>query len=195
MNIKQQAQVTYLGCALDESMSSELMALKVVNKMNGKLKFFYRKNKFLTPELRTMLCNALIQRHFDYAWTAWYPNLAEKTKNKIQIMQNKCIRFCPRLDQMQHVFLAVFRSIKWLPTKERLHQCINAITFKFVNKNCPFYLNEIFEFAPHCRIDTRNSFVKVKHSFRKTNKGLKTLSYIALSLWNNLPETIKKRII
>ena len=46
INMKQQVQVTYLGCVLDESMSGEPMALKVINKINGKL---YRKNKFLTP--------------------------------------------------------------------------------------------------------------------------------------------------
>ena len=142
-----------------------------------------------------MLCNALIQPHFDYACTAWYPNLTEKTKKKIQIMQNKCIRFCLRLDKMQHISLTEFRSINWLPTKERVHQCINAITFKFVNKNYPFYLNEIFEFAPHCRIDRRNSFAKLKHTFRQTDTGQKTLSYTGTSLWNNLPETTKKQII
>ena len=112
INIKQQAQVTYLGCVLDDSMSGETMALKFVNKINGKVKFLYRKNKCLTSELRRMLCNALIQPHFDYACTAWYPNLTEKTKKNIQNMQNtKCIRFCLRLDKMQHIFLAEFRSI------------------------------------------------------------------------------------
>ena len=138
-----------------------------------------------------MLCNALIQPHFDYACTSWYPNLTEKTKKKIQIMQNKCIRFCLRLNKMQHIPVAEFRSINCLPTKERVHQWINAITFKFVNKNCPFYLNEIFEFAPYCRIDRRNSFANLKHPFHKTNTGQKTLLYNGPSLWNNLPETIK----
>ena len=78
--------------------------------------------------------------------------LPKETKKKIQIMQKKCMRFCLRLDKMQQMSHAKFRSINWLPTKERVYQCTNAITFKFVNKNCPFYLNEIFEFTPHCRI-------------------------------------------
>ena len=60
------AQVTYLGCVMDETMSGEPMALKVINKINGKLKFFYRKNSFLTPGVRRMLRSALIQLHFDY---------------------------------------------------------------------------------------------------------------------------------
>ena len=58
INITQQVQVTYLGCVLDESISDERMALKVVNKINGKLKFLFRKNNFLTSELRRMLCTA-----------------------------------------------------------------------------------------------------------------------------------------
>ena len=107
-------------------------------------------------------------------------------------MENNYTRFCIRLDKMQHISLTEFRSINWLPARERVHQCINAITLKLVNKNCPFYLNEIFGFAPHCRIDTKNSFTELKHPFRKTNTGPKTLSYMGPFLWNNLPETIKK---
>ena len=60
INVTQQVQVTYLGFVLDESVSGERMALKVVNKINGKLKSLFRKNNFLTSELRRMLCNALI---------------------------------------------------------------------------------------------------------------------------------------
>ena len=51
INIKQHSEVTYLGCMLDEIMSGEPMALKVINKINGRLKFLYRKNRFLSPEL------------------------------------------------------------------------------------------------------------------------------------------------
>ena len=65
---------------MDETMSGEPMALKVINKINGKLKFLYRKNSFLTPGLRRMLCNALIQPHFDYAFSACCPNLNAKLK-------------------------------------------------------------------------------------------------------------------
>ena len=50
IEIKQDSQVTYLGCVINESMSGETMALKVINKMNGKLSFFTG-NSFLTPGL------------------------------------------------------------------------------------------------------------------------------------------------
>ena len=60
INIKQHSEETCLGCVLDETMSGEPMALKVINKINGKLKLPYKKNRLLSPELRRMLCNGLI---------------------------------------------------------------------------------------------------------------------------------------
>ena len=85
---KQYSKVTYLGCKLDESLSGEAMALKVINKINGRLKFLYRKNRYLTPYLKRLLRSALIQPHFDYACSAWHTNLNKKLKSKLQIVQN-----------------------------------------------------------------------------------------------------------
>ena len=82
---------------LDETMSAETIALSVINKINNKVKFIYRRNRFLNPTLRQLLCNALVQPHFDYACSAWYPNLTKKLKNRIQASQNKCMRFCPEV--------------------------------------------------------------------------------------------------
>ena len=76
---------------MNETMSGEAMALNIIHKINNKLKFLYRKNDFLTPTLRRLLCNALIQPHFDYACSAWYLNLTKKLKHRIQITQNKCM--------------------------------------------------------------------------------------------------------
>ena len=77
------------------------MALKVSNKINSELKFLHRKNKFLTLALRRLLCNALIQPHFDYTSSTWYLNLTQKMEN-IQITQNNCSQYCLQLDKMAH---------------------------------------------------------------------------------------------
>ena len=140
--IKQHSRVTYLGCILEETMSGESMAHKVISKVNARLKFLHRKNKYLTPNLRRLLCNALIQPHFDYACSAWYPNLSKKLKNRIQTSQNKCIRFCLQLDKMSHISQKEFKAINWL--KERYNQCVNSIVFKYFDNQCPHYLTEVF---------------------------------------------------
>ena len=67
INIKQHSEIAYLGYVLDQTMSGKPMTLKVFNKINITLKFLYRKYRFLSPELRRIICNALFQPHFDYA--------------------------------------------------------------------------------------------------------------------------------
>ena len=59
-----------------------------------------------------------MQPHFDYACSPWYPNLSKKLKNRIQISQNKCIRFCPQLDKMSHMSQKNFEAINWCPLKK-----------------------------------------------------------------------------
>ena len=61
--------------------------------------------------MRRLLCNALIQPHFDYASSAWYPNLSRKLKNKIQTSQNKCVCFCLQLDEMSHISQKEFETV------------------------------------------------------------------------------------
>ena len=65
-SIKQHETGEYLGCQLDSKLSGEEMASKVLKKINAKLKFLYRQNRYLTHAYRRLLCNALIQQHFDY---------------------------------------------------------------------------------------------------------------------------------
>ena len=94
---------TQSTCMLDETMSGETMIRSAINKISNKLEFLYRKNRFSTPTLRGLLCNALIQPHFDYACSAWYPNLTKELQNRIQTSQNKYIRFSLKLDKMTHI--------------------------------------------------------------------------------------------
>ena len=70
VKIKQYTKVTYLGCILDESLSGESIALHVLNKINSRLKFLYRQNRFLNKPLRRLLCNAMIQPFLDYTCPA-----------------------------------------------------------------------------------------------------------------------------
>ena len=49
IEIKQHAKAKYLGYILDESLSGESMALNVIDKIDSRLKFLHRQNRFLTP--------------------------------------------------------------------------------------------------------------------------------------------------
>ena len=67
---KQLNTVEYLGCYLDFNLSSESMTRRVLKKINTKLNFLWRQINHLNYSSRRLLCNALIQPHFDYRCTS-----------------------------------------------------------------------------------------------------------------------------
>ena len=192
INIKQYSRVTYLGCILDETLSGESMALHVLNKLNIRLKFLHRKNELLSKPMRRLLCNALIQPHFDYACSSWYINLNKSFKAKLQVMQNKCIRFCLKLGKRTHIDAKEFNTLNWLPVEQRFHQCLCVNTFKYFNDICPLYLKDIFQPTERTHINTQSSTLKLNQPLRKSNYGQRNISYLAPVKWNSLPENLKQ---
>ena len=156
-----------MGCILDNNLSGELMATKVLGLANGRLKFLYRKQRSLTYPLRRLLCNALIQPHYHYACSAWYPSLSKRLLKKIQISQNKCIRYCLKLDNRSSVGVVEFKTLNWLPPKERVYQCICVSIFKFFNDMLPEYTSEVFR-PSYCRHNTRFSTLMLMYPFGNT---------------------------
>ena len=192
IQIKQHFKVKYLGCLLNKTMSGDAMALNDINNINNMLKFLHRKNRFLTPALRRLLCNALIQLYFDYACSAWYPNLKKKIKYRIQTAQNKCIRFCLKLDNLKRISHEEFQRLNWLPVTYKFKQCVHSIVFKHFNEQCPNYLSEVFNVATESNIQLRSSFQELKCPFRKTNNCHFALSYIGPTFWNKTRKTRKR---
>ena len=88
--------------------------MKVINKSNDSLKFLYRKNRYLTPYLKRVLCNALIQPHFDYGGSAWCPNLNKKFNSKLQTIQSRCMKYCLQLNNRSHIGMKDFEKTNWL---------------------------------------------------------------------------------
>ena len=190
IQIKQHKEVKYLGCILDSNTSGEAMAIKVLSKVNSRLKFLYRKQGVLNGSLKRLLCNALIQPHFDYASQAWYPNLPKTLSIKLQRAQNKCIRFCLSLDNRAHLDRKEFEKINWLPVKDRVNQRICVTAFNFFKGPSPLYMSDIF--VPYeTAKSTRNSMHRFKIPMRKTNMGQNSLSYLGPKLWNSLPCDLK----
>ena len=100
---------------------------------NGKTKFLYRQNRYLSNPLKRMFCNSLILPHFDFACCTRYPNLPMSLKNKFQTAQNTYIRFYVRMERRCHIRLNRFEKTYWLLVKNRVNQCIAAMTYNFKN--------------------------------------------------------------
>ena len=169
LRIQQYSSVTYLYRILDEAMTGEVIALFVTKKKNSELKFLCRKELFLSKFLRRMLCNAIIQPHFDYACTSWYVNLSKKLKNKLQVTQNKCIRFCLQKHGRAHIGYEEFLDINWLPTLARVQQMVLCNVFNYFQKSCPVFIAKLFSPVNHVTRVTRSSVLRLLQPKRKTN--------------------------
>ena len=121
---------------------------------------------------------------------AWYPNINKKLKTRLQAAQNKCIRFCLKLDDRFRLKSKEFERINWLPVQERISQYAVCNIYKFFSKHSPDYFEELFFPTEETPIRTRSSFQKLKIPQRKTN--IKSLSYTGPSLRNNLNENLKR---
>ena len=86
--------------------------------INSRPKFLYTKQRSLSADIRRLPCITLILPHFYFACPAC---LNKKFKKKIQVAQNKCIRFCLSLGDRSHIGARELETTNWLPTKDRYH--------------------------------------------------------------------------
>ena len=65
-SLKQPNTVEYLPCDLDSNLNRESRACRVPKNINRKLSFLWSQSNYLNYLCRRLLCNALIQVHFEY---------------------------------------------------------------------------------------------------------------------------------
>ena len=191
VSITPKTSVGYLGAEIDQNVSGEAIASKVLSKVNGRLKFLIRKSKFLDLKTRISVVNAIIQCHFDYACSSWFSGLSASTKSKLQICQNKLIRFVLDLSPRTHIGWEHFKMTGWLPIEYRVHQLKLGHMFKIFDKEAPSYQLENFRLLKeHHAYITRSSI----HNFilpGVNSAGRNSFYYTGAKLWNSLLGELK----
>lgn len=204
-SIESKTSVKYLGVTIDQCLSFESMARAIIKKSNARLKFLYRKQSFLNQYTRKLLVMSLIQCHFDYASSAWFNSLTQDLKHKLQVTQNRLIRFVLNLHPRSHIGKEEFIRLNWLPVASRVNQIILCHVFKINSKLAPSYLND--HFTPVMNIHEKNTRFRVKidstnndnsNTVLENSKrfcipkvkgfGMKSFAYNGCTLWNALPQ-------
>ena len=75
-----------------------------------------------------------------------YPLLNKRQSKRIQIAQNKCIRYCLNLDNKAHIGTNEFLKINWLPPKKELNNAFAPTSLNFLIK-C--LLNTQLKYSTH----------------------------------------------
>ena len=162
-----------------------------MKKGNCRLKFLRRQAKCLNLASKRLLSSALIQCHMDYACSSWYHGLQKTLKHKLQILQNKTIRFVLDLTPRSHIGYSEFNRVNWLPVRLRVQQIVSTNMHRLIHGNAPLYLREgISMVQEQHSYNTRNSVLSLVLP-RVNSSGDKSFSYIAAKFWNQLPIPIR----
>ena len=163
------------------------MARRVLKKISTKQNFLWNQSSYMNYSSRILLCNTLIQLHFDYGCTSWY-NLLSKAK--LEIAQNKCIRFCLELPPRGHISPSHFRKINWLPVERRVELCTSTTVFKYWKGIAPSYIN--YMFMPSLNNYNARSQIALDIPLCRTIKWQKSMSFLGPRIWNTFSSSIEK---
>lgn len=190
-SIKGTNLVKYLGLYINSDLSGETIVNNIISKVNAKLKFLYRQSRLLDTKTKQLLCSALIQCHFDYSCSSWYEGLSKHLKRKLQITQNKVLRFVQNLTHRTSVTVCEFEKLNWLNVENRVKQLRLNHMYKIFYKKSPSYLRADFRCCADARFyNTRSS--NFNFIVPQCNSVMKqTFYYNGIKDWNDLPEYIK----
>ena len=181
--------IKYLGIYIDNMLSGEDIVNSIVKKVNQRLKFLYRNRSCLSLSSRQTLCSALIQCHLDYACASWYEGLTKCLKKKLQVAQNKMVRFILNLHQRHSVSYLEFEKLNLLNISNRVKQLRLNHMFNIFNGIAPQYMYQNFV----RNVSTHNTRSGQSNFIVPFSKGAAASSFnsTAIKDWNALPEDIK----
>ncbi len=117
--IESVSEVKYLRIKIDKTLSGEATLDTIVKKCTGKIKIFYRQAGCLPKSVKRTLCQSLVQCNLDYAVSSWYAALTQKAKRKVQILQNKIVRFILHLAPRTHLTVDHNKELNLLRVSDR----------------------------------------------------------------------------
>ena len=143
----------------------------------------------LNFECRKILCTALIQCYFDYSCSSWFPSINKGLKDKLQVTQNKIIRFIFNLDNRAHIGNKEIVKAGFLNVIDRVKQLKLGHVFRIKSQTSPYYLSTNFQ-----RLNENENAIVTRataYNFYKPRICTNTFTYSAITEWNDLPNNIK----
>ena len=199
--IEREHEVKNLGVVFDETLSWARHVNLSVARAYGKLKNAWRFNKFLSQKSKTAVCESYILSQFNYG-DILLQNMTKYLQEKIQKVQNNCLRFIFGLRKFDHVSSAR-KTNKMLNMQDRRLLHALSMMFRIRNGTAPSYLcdritrqsdihshntrNRDNITTPFARTNMRaNSFfVHTSKNFNHVSKNIKVTGVSLLSFKSN----------
>ena len=123
--------------------------------------------------------------------------LPQKLIKRLQAVQNAAARTvmkCRKTDHITHIL----RQLHWLPIQNRICHKIISATYRSVHDNTsPYRSNLLHRHTPSRLLRSASRFlldVPWPRDSKTKRYGQRAFRYVAPSLWNVLPESIKEKV-
>lgn len=183
--------VKNLGIIFDHTLSWIPQVNEVSRKIFAASHSLRRLQNFLPYSTKVTLAQSLLLPILDYA-DVCYLDLTEALLDKLERLQNLCIRFIFGLRKYDHV--SHYRSqLKWLPIRFRRNCHILTLLYSVLNNTkAPEYLRSRFTPLSSHGLSLRSSNINVLAIPRHTSDFYSSSFTVqAVRLWNSLPHSIR----
>lgn len=189
-NIEQVKNIKYLGAIIDNELKFYQHVDNMCKKISKKIGFFKRIRNKIDTFTAINIYNTIIKPHFEYCSTLLYTCCNQSQKNRLQKLQNKCMRTIIRCNIYTPVTL-MLSILKWLNIEERIKLNTILMIFKIKYGKAPKYFLENVQYVRNAHqypVRNNNDF---RIEFRRTTAAQNTILYRGLNLYNLLPNVIK----
>lgn len=174
-----------LGLLMDSDLRFRNQVSKIVQRSYASLRNLYKSGDVLGMQLKKVLCETLVLSHSIYCNFVYGPSLDMAAKQRLQRIQNSCIRFIYKIRARDHVRHKL-PELKWLNIQDRETLHFACFLCKLLTHGVPEYLRVrlAFRSSTHDRATRHNFLLDVpKH---RTAMFQRSFSYLASRMYNKL---------
>ena len=145
----------------------------------------------LNRRITETLVNTLVTSRLDYC-NSLLCGVPKKTIKKLQCAQNASARLIMLAKKRDHV-TPLLRELHWLPVTYRSDFKTLIITYKVLNGLAPQNINNLLTaYVPRRNLRSANQRFLDRPTISRNNFGKRAFANISVSLWNNLPLSVRK---
>lgn len=182
-----------LGLLIDNNLTWAPQVAEVSRKVFATISSLKRWKNFLPFKTKVALANSLLLPLLDYADIV-YIDLSEQLLNKLERLQNMCIRFIFGLRKFDHISQHR-QQLGWLPIRQRRNMHALSLLFNILyHPYTPPYLKERFKFLGHdtdFNLRSRSNNLLVLPPSRSSSYS-NSFTCRVIKLWNSLPINIRQ---
>lgn len=183
-------EVKNLGLVMDNTFRYRQHVSSSLRRAYGALRLLYPHRGCLPLKLKLSLCNSLVLSQVKYCSEVYFESLDYNYKNKIQMLQNSCIRFAYGIRKYEHISEKLLQS-GWFIMKKAFRLRELCLFHSVIKSKKPPYLYNRITF----RTDIRNINVRRKDTIvpprHRTSSYERSFTYRVYKHYSILPYEIR----